>query len=584
MAKSRSPVANNLTNHPSPRNRYNDSPSRQLHHNLEDSIAQLHLYDSERQKLHAYQRKSVQDELDARELAQAMAHKAEIDHAIARHEIVRQQAVAVLEAHIREEEERKRQQEEEERRQQEEQARRKAEETRRINEERERRAKEEREKAAAAKRAAERRAQAEEEEKQRQERESAAEQQRQAEQKAQADAEAAKAKQKPAQPAALTASAPPGDEAAWSSNPEIRHRQYLGIHRQLKVFRKDFWTAAKKDPRLKDIIGNMRREIRTSVGQLTTADKLTNSKVVSPSPRPVISQSHAVQISKTKSTLLSALRDIPSPPIKVNTYLPPHLGLLDNNTTEIPGLVIYLLSCFSKAVVNAFVGECVINIKSAEPIGIMVAQIFSIQELQFKRNVPSPDSGVHYKAFGGTVPTPPMTPSAVSLISILMSKFHAAAPILFGISGDEKLAAGRLRLGWRRELAGSQKSFVPDSKHYDRLAGLGAGYAAISLRNFGKGPRTNPWPPYHFWETLSFISNTNPLEVQPSHLIVLKSLLQNSVDSIIHFFGDEGFAALRKVAIEFPGQLAPHIQQSSAATSLTALVDIWKRERNLHLE
>ena len=47
-------------------------------------------HESERQKLHAFNRKSVQDDLDARELAQAVAHKTEIDDAIAKHEIVRQ--------------------------------------------------------------------------------------------------------------------------------------------------------------------------------------------------------------------------------------------------------------------------------------------------------------------------------------------------------------------------------------------------------------------------------------------------------------------------------------------------------------
>jgi nucleoporin GLE1 len=274
MAKGRSPVARTLASQASPRNRYNDSPSRQLHLDLEQTIAQLQLYDTERQKLHVYQRKSVQDELDARELAQAVAHKSEIEHAIAKHEIVRQQAVAVLEAHIKEEEERKRQQEEEERRQREEEARQKAEELRRINEERERKAKEAKEKAEAAKRAAERRAQAERDEKQRKEAEAAAEKQRLDQQKAQAEAEAAKQQQS-------TPSAVPGDEPAWSSNHETRHRQYLDIHRRLKTFRSEFWATAKKTPHLKDRIGDMRRAVKTSVNQLTTDNKELNKQAVS---------------------------------------------------------------------------------------------------------------------------------------------------------------------------------------------------------------------------------------------------------------------------------------------------------------
>lgn len=271
----------------------------------------------------------------------------------------------------------------------------------------------------------------------------------------------------------------------------------------------------------------------------------------------------------------------------VNDYLPPHLGLLDKNTTTVPSLVIYLLSAFSKAVVNAFVGECTVNIKSAEPLGTMVAQIFSMAELQFKRNVPSPNSGIHYRAFGGNVPTPPMAPDSVSLISILMSKFHATAPILFGVSGSEKTSAGKLRLGWRTEFAqdgDAQKSFVLEQKQYDRLVGLGAGYASVALRNFSKSTLTNPWPPYHFWESLSFIVNTKPAGVQTSQLLLLKSMLENSVDRFVQFFGDEGVAALRKATVDFPKSLPPEMQQGSAVKAIVLLVETWKREKNFHLE
>lgn len=216
----------------------------------------------------------------------------------------------------------------------------------------------------------------------------------------------------------------------------------------------------------------------------------------------------------------------------------------------------------------------------------MVAQIFSMNEIQFKRNVPSVNSGIHYSAFGGSAPTPPMSPDSVSLISIFMSKFHATAPILFGISGNEKTSSGKLRLGWRTEFAqdgDAQKSFVLEQKQYDRLVGLGAGYASVALRNFSKSSLTNPWPPYHFWESLSFIINTKPADVQTSHLLILKSMLENSVDRFVQFFGDEGVAVLRKATIDFPRSLPAEMQKGSAVKAIVLLVDTWKREKNFHL-
>lgn len=284
MAKGRSPLTSSRTNRQSPRARLNSIPARQLHIELEQTFAQLQLYESERQKVHAFNRRSVQDEIDARELAQAIAHKTEIEDAITRHEAVRQQAVAVLEAHMREEEEKRRRQEEEDRRQKEEEARRKAEEQLRIKEEQERKAKEKREKAEAAKRAAAERAKLELEDKMRKEREATIEKEKQ--ERAKIEAEASKKREEAAKEAKAAASkaesvaATSSKEPTWSSNPEIRHRHYLTIHKNLKTFRREFWDKAKSDPRLKPVVGEMRRAMRIAVGQLTLDDRITNSKAV----------------------------------------------------------------------------------------------------------------------------------------------------------------------------------------------------------------------------------------------------------------------------------------------------------------
>src|SRR5262249_40198795 len=125
---------------------------------------------------------------------------------------------------------------------------------------------------------------AEAEEKRRKEKEAAekeAADQKEREEKAKAERETAH-KQQEAEKAALEAikvkesavsrtstARSKSQGSSWSSDPEIRHKCYLAIHRKLKEFRKDFWEKVKKDPMLKPHVGDMRRAMKTSVGQLT---------------------------------------------------------------------------------------------------------------------------------------------------------------------------------------------------------------------------------------------------------------------------------------------------------------------------
>ncbi len=280
--------------------RGDDSPSRQLQFELERAFSQIHLQETERQKLHAYQRRQQQEELDAKENAQAEVHLTELNVAKARHEAIRQQAEAALQAHIkqeeeerrRREEEQKRLEEEERRRKAEEEARRRAEQERRVREEKERREREEKARAEAERLAIYEKQKAEAEDKRRQERE--ATEQKERDEKVKADQDAALKKQQQQQQeedkAAATANAVPPPPLAtpaphskgqpWSADPEPRHQSYLALHKKLKAFRKDFWEKAKKNPALKPHVGDMRRSMKTSVGQLTD-DKVGNKKAVS---------------------------------------------------------------------------------------------------------------------------------------------------------------------------------------------------------------------------------------------------------------------------------------------------------------
>ena len=278
----------------SPRSRrLDDSPSRQLQFDLERTFSQIQLQETERQKVYVYQRRQQQEELDAKELAQAEVHRAELNLANAQHEVVRLQAEAVLHAYIkkdeeerrRREEERRRLEEEERKRREEEEARKRAEQERRAREEKERKEREERAKAEAERLAIYERQKAEAEERRRKEKEATELKQR--EEKEKVEQEAALKKQE-AEKAAAAAKAPtptPPTTTQISSSDaaattEVIHRSYLLVHKKLKQFRKDFWEKVKKDPNLKPHVGDMRRAMRTSVGQLTD-DKVGNKKAVS---------------------------------------------------------------------------------------------------------------------------------------------------------------------------------------------------------------------------------------------------------------------------------------------------------------
>ncbi|KAJ9621815.1 hypothetical protein H2204_011731 [Knufia peltigerae] len=557
----------------SPRNRrLDESPSRQLQFELERTFSQIQLQECERQKVYVYQRRQQQEELDAKELAQAEAHRTELSLANAQHEVVRLQAEAVLHAYLkkeeedrrRREEERKRREEEERKRRESEEAQRRAEQERKALEERERKEQEERAKAEAQRQALLEKQKAEAEEQRRKEKE--AEERKQQEEKARAHQEAALKQQEAEKAAAANAAAAKVQTTAPTSaqipagraptNIETIHQNYLAIHKKLKTFRKQFTENVKKDPTLKPHVGDMRRAMRTSVGQLTD-DKVGNRKAHD----------------RVRITLQKALKELPSPLVPVNDYVPSHLSLNDNGATTIPSLALYLLSVFSKAIINAFVGECAVNPKAAEPIGTLVAQIFSMAELQFPRNL---------QVSNGASNMPP----SESLISILMCKFHASAPILFGIYGPETTNAGKLRLGWRLDnVSDDKKAFVTENKHYDRQTGLGVGYASIALRNFSRAKMSNPWPPTHFWSSLALIVNTPPSEVQISHLTLLKNMLENNaVERFLLFFGAAGVAALRQAVVEFPRKLSRELQEKPITKAMALMVEAWATEKHFRLD
>jgi nucleoporin GLE1 len=220
-------------------------------------------------------------------------------------------------------------------------------------------------------------------------------------------------------------------------------------------------------------------------------------------------------------------------------------------STKGPALLLYLLNILAKAIISQFISEASVSPKSADPVGIMGSTMFAQEDFRW---------------------------NGFSLVDILIAKFHVVCPVLFGIYGDEATSEGKRRLGWTREEKTGH--WVSGQRHFERMTGLGAGYAAIALRNFDNSRHENPFPPYHFWTTLASITNVPAAEVTSTHFAVLKAMIENNEQRILQFFGDGGIMALRAALIEFPRRVGFN---SSAAKAVAILTDVLRKDKKIFL-
>lgn len=224
---------------------------------------------------------------------------------------------------------------------------------------------------------------------------------------------------------------------------------------------------------------------------------------------------------------------------------------LPTTNTTVPGLLIYLLNIFAKAIVSQFIDEAGISPRIADPIGTIASHIFSLEDFRWH---------------------------GISLIDVLIAKMHVVCPILWGIYGDETTPEGKVRIGWGRE--DKTGPWVSEQRHKERMIGLGAGFAAIALRNYEKARMDNPYPNTKYWQSLAYLVNTPPAEVTTTHFVVLKAMIENYETKFLEFFGDAALAALRVAVVDFPARA---VQQGLAARALATLVDVFRREKKLYL-
>ena len=326
----------------------------------------------------------------------------------------------------------------------------------------------------------------------------------------------------PSQPSTTTQA--PGTERG------AERRRYLEIHQNLKKLRNFMMNEAKKAPDLKKKMGEHRREIRKRVGQLTGENKKNTEPM------------------RVVRDLLKDALTWSTPQVNVLDYLysPPDSKPDPNG----PGLFLYLLNIFTKSIILQFLNEASVSPKTADPVGIIGSSVFAQPDFQW---------------------------NGISLVDILLAKFHVKCPVLFGIYGDERTVQGKERLGWQRE----NGAFVSDQRQAERMTGLGAGFAALTLRSFAKSKLNNPLPTWHFWRAMASIVNVPPEQVTVTHFYVLKALIEHNVARILEFFGNAGLAALNKAVVDFAtkGKLKDHV----AARSVALLKDIFAREEYLYL-
>jgi len=283
------------------------------------------------------------------------------------------------------------------------------------------------------------------------------------------------------------------------------HAKYIDVHKRLKKLRAAAGNLTDKD--LKRRTGDFRREIKKSVGQLT-----------------IDSKANQVPFKKIQAALTAAAA-LPQPTLDIREYIVQDLPAEINQTQNTAGVVqTYLLNIFAKAVFAQLVNEAGASPQSAEPIGTIAVRIFSANEFRWQ---------------------------GVSLIDILLAKFHAKCPLLFGVNGA----------------TGSGEA----------MTGIGAGFAALSLRDFGKSALRNPFPPTNYWKSMAGLLNTPPERIGEVHCILLKAMIENHAARFIRFFGQAAIVALRKAIVDVP-QHAPKGAANSALSTLRVTL-----RRDLHL-
>jgi nucleoporin GLE1 len=294
---------------------------------------------------------------------------------------------------------------------------------------------------------------------------------------------------------------------------------------------KDFWKPFRKGSAqpgnpLKGPVGDLRRDMRRTTGQVTV--KREDSKVV---------------ITKLREIIRRA-RDVGGPTVDIRQFIISHPlpTLADEREAQYPAILLYAFICFEKTVLKQFESEAIHDDgRIVQELGAIAASLFVDKEFAWK---------------------------GIPLTDLLLAKFHRVCPLLFGISGDMRSPAGMARLGLLP--LGDTGAYLSTNDYQQRMQGMGAGYAAITLRAVA----APALPISEYWRALASLCNTPPEKISAGHYLVAKGLVKDSARKVIGFYGAQGRALLRQATIVLPGRAPQNL--SETANLLSVLPDHWK--------
>ncbi|KAB8338824.1 hypothetical protein FH972_021768 [Carpinus fangiana] len=483
--------------------------------------------DEKSRKLEDAHRRALLTSTSEHDLVRARAERAALEHEVAlirrkkkeqkRLEEKRRRAETERAELVQQERQLYEQQLEDERRADEEQARLEAD--RRAVAERKRRKAEEKKAAEAAAEAERRKQEAEEK-------------QRIAEQQANAPAP------NPPPPVQAAAPAPTATPARVAgvgaqSGPHVElHQKYLALHQKLKLLRQNLSAAKQQYPNLKKDLGDFKRDVRKRMSQFTE-QKEKNKEIF------------RLLTDGVKKGNMAA-----GPTIDVRDYIVQPLPQdVNQNDNQVPALRIFLLNIMAKSAVQQMIVAAGPKPETADPLGLACVLVFANTDLRWQ---------------------------GFPLSDILLAKLHRTVPVLFGINGKEDTESGRKNLGWAREPHAPDGDWLSEQQSTEKWIGLGAGFAACTLRVY-RSPALNPLPPTLFWESTARLLNTPVAERTQAHFFLLKAFVEYATPKIIGTFGRAGALLIRRAIVSYPAES----HGAKGANSLASAAIAVKRDYNL---
>ena len=308
------------------------------------------------------------------------------------------------------------------------------------------------------------------------------------------------------------------------------HEAFLTLHARLKALRKQMKTQAQQNPRLKSTMGDMRRELVKRVGQISE-DKASIRTVEIAITSVLITAANTTSDSNNPSL---------SPTLPVSDFYilhpwhtpapdPATLTALHSQTLRAPSLLLYLLSIFTKALLAQLRAEASLKPMIATNLGILTAKLLA---------------------------QPKLHASGLALLpSVLLAKYHAACPLLFGSYGSESTAAGRRVCGWALDRDTGEA--VTETQHLSDQLGLASGFAALTLRSFpANSAMRNQMPGWRFWQAVARVAGVPVGRVGMTAVTVLRGLVMGgNAKRVLELFGSGGVALLRYCVVELPEEI-----------------------------